>query len=137
MPDSNQVWDTWRDRWLTTWGRHKVLSEPSMFWVATDAGIARMEVGNGDPLVMASGYATLEALSRSLVTTWKLEITKFRPEAPMRLRFHMFPKQRMMDQCRPSIDNPSPVIMRIPTHYFGKRCRCRANERRALRKPFR
>lgn len=52
-PDVNQRWDSWGDRWLTPWGWNKVFAGPSIFWIATDTGIALMEVDNDELLVVA------------------------------------------------------------------------------------
>ena len=45
---ANQNWDSWRDYWLKNWGWTKVLPEPSMFWINTPNGVARMEADNDD-----------------------------------------------------------------------------------------
>lgn len=85
-PAAIHVWEYWRDKWLATRGWNKVLSEPSMFLIATDTSFARMEVKNDDFLVIAPDDATLEALSRPLVDSWKLEILKLTPETPVETR---------------------------------------------------
>ena len=55
-PAANQQWDTWRDFWLKSWGWNKVMAEPSMYWIDTKSGIARMEANNYDFLVRAKKW---------------------------------------------------------------------------------
>lgn len=81
--DGNQLWDSWRHRWLETWGWSKVPAEHSMSWIATTTGIARREVDNDDVLVTTPDNDTIEALSRLLVDTRKIVTKKLPLETPL------------------------------------------------------
>ena len=74
-PAANQQWDTWRDFWLKSWGWNKVMAEPSMYWIDTESGIARMEANNDDFLATAKNLKTLEKLAQPMKDAWQITVT--------------------------------------------------------------
>lgn len=79
-----------------------------MVWIATEAGIAHMEVDNDDFFVTAPDEVTLEVLSRPLANTWKIVIKKLTPETPLKTTIHAIPKKNHQRQF---CDGGDPVDM--------------------------
>lgn len=68
---TNQSWDTWRDFWLNNWGWKKEMAEPSMFFINTTNGVARMEADNDDFFVSAPTEQDLDNLAQPLKEAWQ------------------------------------------------------------------
>lgn len=81
-PAANAQWDHWRDYWLGNWGWQKVLAEPSMFWIQTANGVARMEVDNDDFLVTAPTKADLDRLAEPL-KAWEITVQTLSYDNPI------------------------------------------------------
>ena len=73
---ANQNWDSWRDYWLKNWGWTKVLAEPSMFWINTPNGVARMEADNDDFFISAPTDTDLDNMAKPFIEAWQVTSQK-------------------------------------------------------------
>lgn len=92
--------------WLANWGWHKVLPEPSVFWISTDSGNALIEVGSDDFIVTAPDDATHGKLAEAFIAVWNTiaELTAETPmETPTRIVKHADADQNAhLDHNQPS-----------------------------------
>lgn len=96
-------------RRLETSGWHKVLVEPSMFWISTAMGTARMEVGSDQFLVTAPDDVIFEVLSRPSVDAWIIVIKKLTPETPLESTIDAAPKAPQI----PKYDSGDPMDTQV------------------------
>lgn len=73
---ANQNWDSWRDHWITNWGWTKVLAEPSMFWINTPNGVARLEADNDDFFFSAPNDEDLDNITKPFIDAWQCTIQR-------------------------------------------------------------